>query len=356
MLTPNSIWNSLKAINKRHIVITGQRGSGKTTLFNKLTSENPGFITKAIPKDKVVLRFNKFSNNTSSYVIGRYSSGEGSNRMQPIVHTLDSLAEIIVDYDYKDTNQYFAIDEIGYLEDSSPSFCKAIINLFNKYPTIATVRKQDTKLITSIISRDDILYIDLDNPFGNAGCVIMASGLSTRFGQNKLMTNMVTGPLISHIISTTQSLFVHSVVVTRHEAVKDFCNSVNQYVLLHDFPYRNDTTRLGTQYLKEQDVDNIIFFQGDQPFVSPDTIISMLLCAYNTSGKIIRLSYKGLDCAPILFPSCYFDSLTKLPEGKGGNYIAKNHPDMIIRIEATSKIETIDIDTPDDINKISCTS
>lgn len=351
-LTPNSIWNALKAVNKRHIVIAGQRSNIKTTLFNKLAAGNPGYSTKVIPEDKVVLNFNNFADTTATYVIGQHSSSCGTDIMQPVVNTLDTLAELIDSYSFSSSDYYFSIDEIGCIEDSSPAFCKAINNLFNRKRVIATLCKQDTELITSIIAREDILYIDLDNIFGNTGCVIMASGLGTRFGQNKLMTSVFDKPLISHIVSTTQPLFVQSVVVTRHVSVQTFCDSINQAVILHDFPNRNDTTRLGTQYLMAQSVDNIIFFQGDQPFVSSDTIITMLLCAKNTSDKIIRLSYNGLDCAPMLFPKCFFDSLTKLPDRKGGNYIAQNHPDSIIRVEAFNEIETIDIDTPDDITKI----
>lgn len=342
----------MKAINKKHIIITGLRDSGKTTLFNHLVSKKHGFTTCAVPQDKVLLRFNGFTDMAESYVIGQYTSGVGENRMQPVIDTLNALATIIENISSADIKAYFTIDEIGYLEEASPAFCKAITNIFDKYPVIATVRKQDTCLISSILSRKDILLIDLDNPFGNFGCVIMASGLGSRFGQNKLMTKLLNQPLIKYIISTIQPLFGKSVVVTRHESVHDYCNSINQEVILHALPYRNDTARLGTAHLMVQSVDGIIFFQGDQPFVSNDTIMTILLCAKNSPGKIIRLSYKGVDCSPVLFPSCFFDLLTKLPEGKGGNYIAQTHPDTVIRVEAEKELEIIDVDTQEDIEKI----
>lgn len=355
MPTINSIWSSLKATNKKNIIITGNRGSGKTTLINKLITTNRGFTTHAIPGDKVILRFNNEYENKKSYIIGTFSEGEGTNRMQPVISTLGELAKIIEE----DTrlnisdNDFYAIDEIGYLEDASPLFCKTIIKLFDKFHIIATVRKQNTRLITSLISRDDVLLIDLDNPFGNPGCVIMASGLGSRFGQNKLMADLNNQPLIHYILSTTQQIFENSVVVTRHTAVENFCNNKKQDVILHNLPNRNDTTRLGTQYLISKSVDNITFFQGDQPFVSIDTIMAMLLVAQNSPNNIVRLTYKGTDCSPILFPSRFFDELTKLPDKKGGNYIAKSHPDAIIKVEAEDIVETIDIDTKEDIYDIS---
>lgn len=183
--------------------------------------------------------------------------------------------------------------------------------------------------------------------FLNTGCVIMASGQSVRFGQNKLMAEFNNRPLIGHILSTTQSLFAKSVVVTRHKSVQDYCNSIGQKAIMHNLPHRNDTVRLGTEYMMQNSVDNIIFFQGDQPFVSPDSIAEIVICAENNSGKIVRLSWKGRDCAPILFPSCYFEGLTKLPKKRGGNFLAVTNPDAVIRVKAKDEIETIDIDTPD---------
>lgn len=353
--TANSIWRSLRATNKKHIVITGIRGVGKTTLFNSLVSKKYGFTTRAIPQDRVELHFDGLACETDNYVIGRYAPEkceDGMHPMQPEINTLNTLATIIENMPSPDIDSYITIDEIGFLEEASPAFCQAITNLFDKYHVIATVRKQNTNLISSIISRDDILFINLDNPFGNVGSIIMASGLGTRFGDNKLMTPLHNKPLISYILSTAQQLFNKSIVVTRHASVCDYCNSINQEVILHEFPHRSDTARLGTQHLMSQSVDSIIFLQGDQPLVSLDSIMALLICATNCPYQIIRLSYHGEDCSPVLFPSCYFGLLTKLPEGKGGNYIAHTHQDTIIRIEADSELEIIDIDTPEDIARI----
>ena len=41
----------------------------------------------------------------------------------------------------------------------------------------------------------------VETPNAVHGCIIMASGLSTRFGSNKLMANLDGAPLIAHAIS-----------------------------------------------------------------------------------------------------------------------------------------------------------
>lgn len=193
----------------------------------------------------------------------------------------------------------------------------------------------------------------MTNSFENAGCVIMASGLATRYGDNKLMADLNGQPLISHIINTSKQLFKHSVVVTRHKSVEEYCKSINQPVILHAFPGRNDTTRLGTECLKSKNVDKIIFFQGDQPLVSVSSIEAILKASNDNPEKIVRLSFNGSDCAPVLFPSIYFEDLLNLPENKGGNYIANKKPQNLLRIEAKYQYETFDVDTKDDMNRIS---
>ena len=55
------------------------------------------------------------------------------------------------------------------------------------------------------------------------GCVIMASGMGTRFGGNKLMADFGGAPMIARILQATDGLFARRVVVTRHADVAAFC-------------------------------------------------------------------------------------------------------------------------------------
>lgn len=370
-------------------MITGQRGAGKSTLLAALTggsAQDPeknsiwapgtaevqdpeknsaweqgigasvlsgdyGFSTHLIPEDRVELFLHLPMADTGPHIIGRCMPGEGTNRMKPDKEMLDHLAGMIRNASALENDRFFVIDEIGYLENASPDFCETVFWLFDTQSVIAAVRKERTALIDEILSREDILLIDLDAPFGEPGCVIMASGLGTRFGENKLMAALNGQPLIRYILSAIRPVFRHSIVVTRHTAVQEYCRACQQAVILHALPHRNDTTRLGVSFLREKPVECIIFFQGDQPFVTTDTIMTMLLTAKNCSGKIVRLAYKGTDRSPVLFPADCFDDLMKLPEGKGGNYLARLQPERVISIEALSETEIVDIDTPEDMKR-----
>lgn len=183
------------------------------------------------------------------------------------------------------------------------------------------------------------------------GLVIMASGLGKRFGGNKLMTNLANKPLIKWIIDSTEGLFDRRIVVTRSTDVKALCDSLNIQNILHELPNRNDTVRLGLSEIMDE-IDYCFFVPGDQPLVSKETISKLISSARKDRNKIVRTSFKDVVGSPVGFPQRYFDELLNLPEGKGGNWIAKNNPTSVCNIETKNEYELWDIDTVEDLELI----
>lgn len=196
------------------------------------------------------------------------------------------------------------------------------------------------------MSRDDAFVVDMDHPFGNTGCVIMASGMGTRFGRNKLMADFHGHPLIERILAATSSI-PQRVVVTRHADIADYCRDRNIHCVLHALPYRSDTVRVGLEALRN--TDRCIFCPADQPLLREETLWAMAIAGANSPDCILRLSADGKPGAPILFPLCCYDELNNLPQGKGGSTIAKKHPDQVLYIAAHDPNELMDVDTPEDL-------
>lgn len=55
-LTAECIWNSFRISGKRHLLLTGSPGSGKTALLSRLAPSLPGVTTWAEPGKGVYLR------------------------------------------------------------------------------------------------------------------------------------------------------------------------------------------------------------------------------------------------------------------------------------------------------------
>lgn len=240
---------------------------------------------------------------------------------------------------------WVTVDEIGFLEENCEAFQAAVRKLFERKHVAAVVRKQDLPFLNELRGREDVFLIDLDRPFGNAGCVIMASGLGKRFGENKLMVDFGGVPMIGRALDASEGLFAKRVVVTRHEAVAAYCRERNVSVVLHDRPHRSDTIRLGLEAM--ENVACCAFILGDQPLLSKDTVASLLLCSANSQEEIWRTYCEATPGSPVLFPKWSFAELQTLPEGKGGSWIIKQHPEKTAFLHIENLCELMDVDTPD---------
>ena len=181
--------------------------------------------------------------------------------------------------------------------------------------------------------------------FSKTGCVIMASGLGKRFGGNKLMADFRGRPMIQRALDATEGLFTRRVVVTRHESVAELCRGQNVEVVLHDLPNRNDTVRLGLEALG--DLDCCMFLPGDQPLLRRETAAKLLQNWQQHPDSIIRPIHEDTEGSPVVFPSWAFPELKTLPEGKGGGFVIRNHPQEMLRVSVSNPFELADADTPE---------
>jgi molybdenum cofactor cytidylyltransferase len=181
--------------------------------------------------------------------------------------------------------------------------------------------------------------------FPRIGCVIMASGMSRRFGANKLMADFHGSPMIQRALNATEGLFARRVVVTRHESVASLCREQGVEVVVHDLPHRSDTVRLGLEALG--DLDACMFLPGDQPLLRRETVVMLLQSWKEEPECIVRPVYEDSEGSPVLFPAWAFPELKNLPEGKGGGVVIKKHPQALRRVSVANPFELADADTPE---------
>lgn len=362
---------------KRHLIITGCRGSGKSTLLREILAlpyfsgrgPFPGFTTRVVPRDHVELTDNLTG---EAVTIGSYQppvarqsvSQTPGNQMTPDLSGFLGPGAASVTHAIDSPAQWTVIDELGYLESSCPEFCDAVFRLFDRKRVIAVLRSQSTPFLDALRARDDVFVYDLDRPVLPVGCVIMASGLGKRFGSNKLMADFHGKPLISRILSATDTaLFAARIVVTRSPEVESLCRERNIPVLLHAMPYRNHTVHLGLSALLEKhpELTGCMFALGDQPLLTRETLEAMGIafsqCDQNTSSAIVRLaSVSGDDLLipgnPVLFGSRYFEELLTLPDNQGGNVLLKKYPDSVRYFPVSDPLELADADTPADLEQL----
>ena len=311
--------------------------------------KQPGLTTWAEPKKAVYLREN-MSGETMQ--VGAYDAslpGPG-NQMVLLQDGFANLGVPALARCMAAESPWITIDEIGYLEAQSVSYHEALRQLLDKKHVAAVIRKQDLSFLRELCSRDDAFVVDLDDPFGGIGCVIMASGLGRRFGGNKLMADFHGNPLICRILDATEGVFAQRVVVTRHEDVVRLCEERRIPAVLHDLPYRNDTVRLGLEAM--QGIDRCMFATADQPLLRRETIAALAMASANAPNVMWRTAFEGTPGSPVIFPQWAFSELRNLPEGKGGGVLIKKYPERLRTVNVRDVYELKDVDSPEDLQAL----
>lgn len=346
-VTASSIWTSFQNSGKRHLLITGSRGMGKSTLLHALFPQPlPGLTSWAEPGKGVFLRENGTGNTCP---IGRFDPtlpGPG-NKMVPCPEGFETLG--IPALSRCAGSPWVSIDEIGYLETTCPEYHCAILHLMEQTRIIAVLRKQPLPFLLKLQSREDCFLLDLDAPFGNVGCVILASGLGRRFGGNKLLTPFQGAPLYEYALQATDALFSRRVVVTRHREVAALCQAQGIETVLHDLPHRSDTIHLGLQAVG--DVSGCLFCPADQPLLRRETVESLVLSFGDAPQYLWRPTHQGTPGAPVLFPSWTFPELAHLPPGSGGKYVIQRHPEAVRTLPVPQEA-LWDVDTQEALSRI----
>ena len=204
------------------------------------------------------------------------------------------------------------------------------------------------------------------------GCVIMASGLSRRFGSNKLLADFCGEPMLCRAFAATDTpQLAGRIVVTRSAEVQALCREHGVPVLLHSLPGRNDTVRLGLSALLEREpsLAGCMFLPGDQPLLSRETVEAMagisgwdhetrLERQKETEREIFRLGHRFKNDpepfvgSPVLFDRGYFAELCSLPKGKGGNVLLKKYPEHVHTVYIADRNELADADTPEALARL----
>ena len=170
-LTAEIFWNRYINSGKRHLLITGWRGKGKSTLFDRLTgfvscgnTALPGLTSVYIPKTGVMLVDNITKEEAA---VGIYcpEKAEIGKNMIPHSDGFYTVGIPALEVAAGNDEEWFAIDEIGFLESNEEQFKQALLTAMESRKLIAVVRKTEkgaVPFIDKVLSRDDAFVIDLD--------------------------------------------------------------------------------------------------------------------------------------------------------------------------------------------------
>ena len=148
--------------------------------------------------------------------------------------------------------------------------------------------------------------------------VILAAGDSTRMGFPKQLAEIKDKPLLELVIEKVNSNFELSTVVLGHEneLIQEKINFYNSNILINENWEEGIVSSIRTAlffYQEQKQIENLIFFLGDQPEVKDDVIFKLLNNESNNS-KILIPQYRYKLGFPILIPRQFWSKLELLTQ------------------------------------------
>ena len=187
--------------------------------------------------------------------------------------------------------------------------------------------------------------------------VILAAGLSKRFGGKKLLEQVEGKEMVLHVADLVgrmdfeQRLFVYSDAEVL-KRVKDKCSGAYGYQYLNNKQAEmglSTSIKLALENLVERKADTgIIFFVADQPYVD-ETTVSRLKKAYEQGkGSIIVPLYGENRGNPVIFSGKWMHHLKNLEGDVGGRSIIRENPEEVWEVPITDIRIGRDIDTKEE--------
>ena len=183
------------------------------------------------------------------------------------------------------------------------------------------------------------------------GCILMASGLSERYGRNKLLEPMDGREIILHTAGNLQAAGFMPLAVTRSEEIRELMAREGIACVLHDRPKKSDTIHIGLENL-EPGRAGFLFMPGDQPLVRPASLRKMAEQFSRCPERTIRLGFGGTPGSPVLFPAFCRDKLMAYTGDRGGMEVLKAERIPCDIVQAEEETELWDADTPESMEKI----
>ncbi len=179
----------------------------------------------------------------------------------------------------------------------------------------------------------------------NISVIVLASGHSKRFGENKLLYKINGIPMIEHTFIKLKELDFDCVnVVSRYNEVLEISD---KYCFKSIF--NNDTTddtaitiKLGMQNVN--DSSGVMIIVSDQPFLKIESLKRLIDTFNQHKTRICANSYINSPQNPVIFPKQYFSELLTLSKNEKGKNVINKHLDNLVLVNVDKK-ELEDIDT-----------
>ena len=183
--------------------------------------------------------------------------------------------------------------------------------------------------------------------------ILLAAGNSKRFNGNKLLVIYKEKPIYMHIVEKVLGLEFNKIIcVTQYKEIKEALLNTNINVVMNDNSSLgiSSSIKLGINF--DKNADGYMFMVCDQPFISVQTLKSVIDNFINGDKGIVCVGCGDNKGNPVIFSKRYINELLSLEGDSGGKRILKRHLNDLKIVNINNEIELVDIDTQEEFRKL----
>ena len=184
--------------------------------------------------------------------------------------------------------------------------------------------------------------------------IILASGFSERMARDKLLLEIGGMPVVERVVRAAKSSLLDDIIlVYQNNRVKEIGKQYGVRTVYNDSAHEGQSAavKLGVRESRP-DTDAFMFLVGDQPFLDPATINTLIDQSTKNPQQIIVPVYNGKRGNPAIFPSIFRDDLLAIEGDRGGRVLIEKMGDRVKLVVIENSIANIDIDTQEDYEQI----
>ena len=182
--------------------------------------------------------------------------------------------------------------------------------------------------------------------------IVLAAGMSSRMGTNKLTMLLEGKPLLRHAVEAALAARLDPViVVTGHDAIpvqRALAGLPVRFAHNQAFAEGLSTSLRTGIAMVPQDCDGAIVLLGDMPAVRPDLITRLMQAFDPAQGRAVCVATaRGERGHPVLWSRQFFSEMEALRGDTGARSLMAGHAGLVSEVEAGDDAPLTDLDTPE---------
>lgn len=184
------------------------------------------------------------------------------------------------------------------------------------------------------------------------GAIILAAGLSSRMGTNKLLVDVDGKPMVRRVAEAACTSHADPVIVVTGHAAPQIETTLNglkaEFVKNPDFAKGLSASLGAGLNALPEDCDGALILLGDMPAVDT-ALIDRLIAAFDPGEQraICVPTRRGKRGNPVLWARRFFPEMLAIEGDVGARNLIGTYSELVCEVEAADDAPLTDIDTPE---------